>query len=123
MRRYVLEYEDAYGKYHRAEGDHEYIDECYDQAGELFDKGIEGDFRIVDLEDGVPWGSLRLPAHRLVKQPCPICRKEVRNHEMMRTYDCRGIPYRYVCPKCYEKVMYGDPGYDGEYYTETDEYF
>ena len=123
MRRYALEYEDSNGRHHRTEGDHEYIDGCYDQAGELFDKGVEEDFRIVELEDGVPCGVIRLPAHKLVKQPCPICGKDVRSHEMMQTSDCHGIPYRYVCPKCYEKKMYGNPGYDGEYYTEADECF
>ena len=38
---------------------------------------------------------------------------------MMETYDCHGIPFRYVCPDCYDKAM--EKGYDGEYYTEADE--
>lgn len=40
--------------------------------------------------------------------------------EMILTYDCHGIPFRYVCYDCYTKV-YDEKGYDGEYYTELDE--
>lgn len=52
---------------------------------------------------------------------CPICGKKVDKDDMQMTRDCHGIPFRYVCQDCYEEIMYGDVGYDGEYYTELDE--
>lgn len=33
--------------------------------------------------------------------------------------DCHGIPFRFVCYECYDKLM--EKGYDGQYYTELDE--
>jgi hypothetical protein len=39
--------------------------------------------------------------------------------DLILTYDCHGIPFRYVCDDCYEKVM--EKGYDGEHYTSADE--
>ncbi len=50
---------------------------------------------------------------------CPYCDKEIQKDSMRFTYDCHGIPFRYVCPDCYEKLM--AKGYDGEHYTEADE--
>lgn len=94
--------------------------ETYDEAvagGEkLFDEGKLEDFIVREIETGRGW---ELNGYRSVKQECPICGKPVRVRYMMRTTDCRGIPYRRVCPKCYEKVMFR--GYDGEYYDESDE--
>lgn len=53
-------------------------------------------------------------------QQCPECGKFLPKDVFMLTYDCHGIPFRYVCPTCYEKIMSEKP-YDGEYYTELDE--
>ena len=50
---------------------------------------------------------------------CSCCETETLKSEMQLTYDCHGIPFRYVCPTCYNKLM--SKGYDGEYYTEFDE--
>ena len=50
---------------------------------------------------------------------CPICDKWIKLHDMERTYDCNGIPYRQVCPKCYDMVM--EKGYDGERYDAWEE--
>jgi hypothetical protein len=56
----------------------------------------------------------------LEMQPCAICGKLVPKLALELTTDCHGIPFRYVCPECYEKIM-EEKGYDGEYYTELDE--
>ena len=50
---------------------------------------------------------------------CRNCNKEFPREEMSFTYDCHGIPYRFVCPNCYDKLM--EKGYDGQYYTAADE--
>lgn len=50
---------------------------------------------------------------------CPNCGKRIDRRDMMLTYDCHGIPFRFVCQECWEKLM--EKGYDGEYYTEADE--
>ena len=86
-------------------------------AGKLFDLGEQSDFRI--FEPIAKHGTIIYP-HRLIKDRCPICGKEVRRRNEMQTYDCHGIPYRYVCPDCYDKTM-EEKGYDGEYYTAADE--
>lgn len=82
-----------------------------------FDSGEPQDFII--KEDGARAGII-YPAHRLLMTDCPRCGKKARIREMLRTYDCRGIPFRLVCEDCYERVM-EEPGYDGEYYDERDE--
>lgn len=51
---------------------------------------------------------------------CPICWEMFSIDDMMQTYDCHGIPYRHVCPDCYDIAM--ERGYDGEYYNEADEH-
>lgn len=50
---------------------------------------------------------------------CAVCKKAYPKNEMSFTRDCHGIPYRHACPSCYSKVM--AKGYDGEYYSESDE--
>ena len=50
---------------------------------------------------------------------CPHCNKRVDRRDMSMTYDCHGIPFRFVCGNCWEKLM--EKGYDGEYYSEADE--
>ena len=50
---------------------------------------------------------------------CQNCEKEFPRNQMTFTTDCHGIPFRFVCWDCYEKLMV--KGYDGEYYTEIDE--
>lgn len=86
-------------------------------CGKLFDEGEDGDFVIRDVEWDRP---LRIPGYKLVVHECPLCGKDVRLLNMMMTRDCHGIPFRAVCPKCYDKQMRGI-GYDGEYYDELDE--
>ena len=51
------------------------------------------------------------------KHICAKCGKEC--DEVYLTYDCHGIPFRYVCEDCYAE--YNEEDYDGEYYTELDE--
>jgi len=53
-------------------------------------------------------------------ETCRMCHQEVHREDMRWTYDCHGIPFRCVCPECYEAIM-EEKGYDGEYYTEFDE--
>ena len=50
---------------------------------------------------------------------CKNCEKEFPRSDMTFTRDCHGIPFRFVCFNCYDKLM--EKGYDGEYYTEADE--
>ena len=50
---------------------------------------------------------------------CSACGKPHYRQDMLFTHDCHGIPFRLVCPDCYEELM--EKGYDGEYYTESDE--
>lgn len=50
---------------------------------------------------------------------CPVCGRDISRDDMLCTYDCHGIPFRYVCSDCYDELM--EKGYDGEYYTELDE--
>lgn len=50
---------------------------------------------------------------------CQVCGKTFDRDEMLLTRDCFGIPYRFVCPDCYDKCM--EKGFDGEEYTEADE--
>lgn len=89
--------------------------------GELFDAGMEEDFRIDDDPgpDG-DWPGTLIPAYKLVKEKCPECGGAVRSFDMIRTTDYHGIPYRRVCMKCYERIM-ETKGYDGEKYDERDE--
>lgn len=95
--------------------------DSYDLAvegcGTLFDTGKEDDFRIKDTETGDIW---RIPAHKLVKEECPVCGKKVRVLDMTRTYDCNAIPYRMTCIDCWDKIR-STKGYDGEYYDSLDE--
>ncbi len=51
---------------------------------------------------------------------CPCCNRKVDRNDMNYTSDCQGITFRLVCIACYEKLM--KKGYDGEYYSEMDEY-
>lgn len=50
---------------------------------------------------------------------CPVCERPVQRNDMQFTRDCHGITFRLVCCDCYSRLM--SKGYDGEYYTETDE--
>ena len=52
---------------------------------------------------------------------CSVCNKLVEREHMSFTRDCHGITYRLVCNPCYERIMLDGPGYDGEYYDESDE--
>ena len=122
MRKYIVQYEDDLGRWKDAEGEHEYVDGCYDQAGRLFDENKGCDYRIAEVEDGKTCGHIHIYPYQVVKEPCPKCGKDVRHYDMRRTTDCHGIPFRLVCPSCYDKIM-GGKGYDGEYYTEADECF
>ena len=50
---------------------------------------------------------------------CPCCEGIYERSDMQFTRDCHGITYRLVCLNCYDVCM--EDGYDGAYYTETDE--
>lgn len=50
---------------------------------------------------------------------CPECGRNTPRDDMFWTYDCKGIPFRLLCHKCFQKAM--AKGYDGEFYTELDE--
>ena len=89
--------------------------EAIDVAGKLVDEGSDDEFKV--LEDG-GFSRLFYP-HQFLKRECPVCGKEVRNMDMQMTRDCHGIPFRTVCPVCYQDAM--SRGYDGEYYDEADE--
>lgn len=69
----------------------------------------------------------------IMEMQCPICGKVIQYDESLsgvlylkdhsvavRTEDCHGIPFRFVCMDCYDEVVC-PKGYDGEYYTELDE--
>lgn len=51
---------------------------------------------------------------------CPECGGVFYRHEMSFSIDCHGIPFRFLCKDCIEKIE-KEKGYDGEYYTEADE--
>ena len=52
---------------------------------------------------------------------CPVCEREVERCEMEKTTDYHGIFVRFVCHKCYQKVM--AKGYDCSTvpYEDTDD--
>ena len=50
---------------------------------------------------------------------CHECGKEFHRFDLSWSYDCHGITFRLLCPKCLEHAM--SKGYDGEYYDECDE--
>ena len=94
------------------------LDEAYMYICEDFDasSGYD-DYRIQETDSGCTWP---LPGYKLWIEECPVCGGQVRRIDLLRTYDCHGIPYRHVCQKCYDKIM-EEKGYDGELYDETDE--
>lgn len=100
----------------REVSEHRTYDEAMKEVCRLFDNGEESDFLI--YESVANWTRIR--PHTLVEQPCPVCGKPTRQMDMERTYDCHGIPFRYVCYKCKRRIE-ATKGYDGEYYTEADE--
>ena len=51
---------------------------------------------------------------------CSVCGRKVPRMDMDFTKDCHGITFRLVCLDCYRKLM--AKGYDGQYYTEADEW-
>lgn len=50
---------------------------------------------------------------------CDECGNEFHRDEMRWSHDCHGIPFRHLCPDCYENEMRA--GYDGQYYDHMDE--
>lgn len=58
------------------------------------------------------------PEKRLIR--CEECDGEFPKDEMTFSKDCWGIPFRMLCPNCYDDIM-NSRGYDGEYYTSEDE--
>lgn len=51
---------------------------------------------------------------------CQECQKKHPRNEMTFSKDCHGIPFRFMCFECWNKIL-DSKGYDGEYYTEFDE--
>lgn len=86
--------------------EHRDFNDALKAAGDLFDGGMEEDFRIDDNPQPVSdWPGTLVPAYKLVKEECPECGEEVRSFDMIRTTDYHGISYRCVCMKCYERIM------------------
>lgn len=50
---------------------------------------------------------------------CKRCGTPHLREDLQFSYDCHGITYRLVCPKCMEQIE--KIGYDGEEYSELDE--
>lgn len=115
MSKWILNEEAPYGEWKelsRHDDEASAIQAMY----EAFDSGEPRDFMIA--EEGQR--GIVFHAHRLFQTDCPRCGKKVRVREMMRTYDCHGIPFRQVCEDCWIAID-ENPGYDGEYYDEMDE--
>ena len=108
--------EDVFGRLTEL-GHYEGWEAAEEAAGRLFDEGNEDDYRVIEDESGASWA---VPSYRLHKEPCPECGKDVRSKDLIQTHDYHGIPFRWVCPKCYDRIM-GRKGYDGEQYSEADE--
>lgn len=117
MKAFTLQSEDDWGYGMTDRSEHDSYDEAVEAAGIRFDEGDSGDFRIVENATGRRW---RLHGHTFHKEPCPECGREVRARDMERTHDCHGIPFRCICPDCYDRIM-SDRGFDGEEYTGADE--
>lgn len=117
MKQFALQSEgEWYGQF-ETRSEHDSYDEAVEAAGKLFDAGDEGDFRIVENATGQKW---RLHGYTFAKEPCPVCGVEARVHDMERTHDCHGIPFRRVCADCYDSIM-SSRGFDGEEYGGADE--
>ena len=56
-----------------------------------------------------------------VQMVCPECNRKYDRRDMTFSKDCHGIPFRLLCFGCIRKI-YKQKGYDGQYYTEADEY-
>lgn len=117
MKAFTLQSEGEWCGQFETRSEHDSYDEAVEAAGYLFDAGDDGDFLIIENATGQKW---RLPGHAFQKELCPECGKEVRVHDMERTVDCHGIPFRRVCLDCYDRIM-SDRGFDGEEYTAADE--
>ena len=123
MTRYKLQFSKDAFSWHNADGEFEYIESCYDQAGKMFDEDEDLDFKILEFDSEFPSKilcSMKIYGYKFHKEKCPVCGGSVRHIDLVQTRDCRGIPYRYVCPNCYDNIM-EEQGYDGEYYSEFDE--
>jgi len=97
--------------------EHDSYEEAVEAAGVRFDNGDAGDFRIFEIATDT---KTVLRGYTFLKVNCPRCQKEVRSRDTILTRDCHGIPYRSVCPRCFDEIM-DENGYDGEPYTEADE--
>lgn len=111
-------------------GNYYYIEKQGDKlvAGSVCNWGIIPDIVIdynpeISVDDNICnlYDAVREYDDAMYLKTCAICGKEVYKDELCLTHDCHGIPFRYVCPECYEKIM-NEKGYDGEYYTSLDEY-
>lgn len=100
-------------------GEFSTYEKCYDAADKIAASPDYKDEDFIIFEPATGFRQ-RLSAHLFQQEQCPECNKIVSHHKMCRTYDCHGIPFRFVCHACYEKIMLRK-GYDGEYYTEADE--
>lgn len=107
-----------------------YVDDGYgefDKIGEYpnmiaAEKAMHQSYDSGKCEDHrIEWQGMMFhyPSYKLCLSPCPRCGEDARVHEMQLTHDCHGIPFRSVCPKCYDAVQ--RIGYDGVKYTELDE--
>ena len=90
-------------------------DECIHEACRLHDTETDDDFFLKS-----PSQQMLIRSYTLEKVECPVCGKETRVYNLLMTHDYHGIPYRKVCPTCYDRIM-NDRGFDGEEYSEIDE--
>lgn len=94
--------------------DFETIAKAEKEMLDRYDEGLHEDFMIKD--SGMEF---RYPSYKLCFAPCRRCGEDARVYEMQLTHDYHGIPYRSVCPKCYDAVQ--RIGYDGVKYGIGDE--
>lgn len=90
-------------------------DGCIQEACRLHDEGEDDNFFLKSSGQ-----TMLIRSHTLEKVECLVCGKETRVYNLLMTHDCHGIPYRKVCPACYDRIM-NDRGFDGEEYSEIDE--
>ena len=109
----ILYVDDGYGEFYEI-GQYPDMIAAEKAMHQSYDGGRREDHQI-------EWNGVKYhyPSYKLCLAPCRRCGEEARVHEMQLTHDCHGIPYRSVCPKCYDAVR--RIGYDGVKYGIGDE--
>ena len=105
----------------------EVFDQEYEEIGRyknmiLAEKAMHESYDSGRCQDHkIDWQGMEFhyPAYKICLAPCRRCGEDARVHEMQLTHDYHGIPFRSVCPKCYDQVR--RIGYDGVRYGIGDE--